>query len=265
MQKIQILLIEDEHICQCEFKDYLDEQKKIKTDYPIDLVIADGEAKGLSLIQKIPFEVIILDLELSESDGDGLVLLEKLKLLILPKRPYIIVSSNNRSPLTKEAVRNLGADYYFCKNKSDFSPELIFNYILAIYHSYDSVEIPNQKRGISLADEIRILVTNIGLTDNLIGKAYVIDAILIVIKNKNSEIILNRDVFPIISRKYNKSVNSINRAIESAINKAWNISCTENRLTYYKAAVSGSKGTPTNKEFIFTLAQQIKYANTTNP
>ncbi|MCL2253147.1 MAG: hypothetical protein FWC09_01760 [Lachnospiraceae bacterium] len=262
MRKMQFLLIEDDKQCRCEFNDYISSQKIMASDYPLDLIIADGEAEGLLLVQQIPFEAIILELELSESDGDGLIFLEKLKQLNLPNKPYIVVSSNNRSPIIKEATRNLGADFY--KKKPDYSPEMVLNHILTIYQSGIDNVISIKMEKTALADEIKVLVSNIGLTDNLIGKKYVIEAILIVIENNGSDIVLHKDVFPLIARRHNKSVSSINRAIESVINKAWSIGLGEIRQQFYKAAVSDSKGKPTNKEFIFTLAQQIKDANNLN-
>ena len=111
---------------------------------------------------------------------------------------------------------------------------------------------------LSLEDEIKTRISKIGINEDMIGKKYTIDSISIVAKSNNPDINLHRDVFPLIAKKYSKSIGSVNRAIETAINKAWSITDEETLAECYPPVVSGSKGTPTNKEFIFYFAYQIK-------
>ena len=209
---------------------------------------------------RIEFDIIILDLELHYSDGDGLTFLKKLNQLNLPVKPYIVVITFNRSPLAREAARENGADYVFWKKKQDYSPKLVMEHICA-YYQYkinDCLKEPVKVKKLSLEDDIKMRIIKNGFTEDMFGKKYVIDAILIVAKSNDPDINLHRDVFPIIARKYNKSVGSVNRAIETAINKAWCITDANTLAECYPAVVSGSKGAPTNKEFIFYYANQIK-------
>jgi len=256
---MMLLMIEDEAEYRLDFKEYISVLSPT-LGYPISFYMAEGESEGLELAQKFSFDVIILDLELHYSDGDGLTFLKKLKQLNLPVKPYIVVATNNRSPLAKEAARDSGADYIFWKRKQDYSPKLVMEHVCAFYQ-YKMDARPNEPakvKKVSLEDDIKTRINKIGFTDEMLGKRYVIDAIVIVAKSTDPSINLHGDVFPIIARKYKKSIGSVNRAIETAINKAWSITDAETLAAYYPIVVSGSKGAPTNKEFIFHFAQQMK-------
>ena len=260
MQQMMLLLVEDESHYRLEFKEYI-KTLSPTLGYPVSFYMAEGESEALSLVQKFPFDAIILDLELHESDGDGLIFLKKLTQLKLPDKPYVVVATHNRSPVVREDARTGGADYVFWKGKRDYSPKLVMEHICTVYdyktkkQSKTTVKV---KKQLSLEDEIKLRIDKIGFTDDMLGKKYVNESVSIVTQSNKDDINLHRDVFPIIAKRYNKSVGSVNRAIETAINKAWCITGDETLNEFYPAAVSGSKGTPTNKEFIFTLANEFK-------
>jgi len=259
MRQMMLLLVEDENQHRLDYKDYI-QTLSPTLGYPISFYMAEGESKALSLVQKFNFDAIILDLELQESDGDGISFLKKLNRLNLPDKPYIVVATNNRSPLVKEAARDSGADYVFWKRKQDYSPKLVMEHICTVYQCKIKAR-PNEPEVVeklSQEDEIKGKISKIGFNDDMLGKKYVIDSISIVAKSNDPDINLHRDVFPIIAKNYKKSVGSINRAIETAINKAWSITDDETLAECYPPVVGGSKGAPTNKEFIFHFAHEIK-------
>ena len=110
----------------------------------------------------------------------------------------------------------------------------------------------------SLEDDIRSRIGKIGVNDDMFGKKYIVEAISIIVKSRDDDINLHKDVYPVIAKKHSKSVWSIQKAIENAIKKAWCITDEDTLTDYYTAVVSGSKGAPTNKEFIFYFANEIK-------
>jgi len=257
MRGMQVLLIEDEKEHRLEFKEYVSALK-----YPISFYVASGESDGLEFVQKFNFDFIILDLELHESDGDGMEFLKKLKQLHLAETPYIIIVSNNSSPNTRQAVRSRGADYIFWKGKRDYSPKLVMDFARDYYQCKIDVlpNEPQQTQTLSLEDDIKARIGKVGINDDMIGRQYIICAISTVVKSAKNDINLNRDVYPIIAKKYAKSVSSIIKAIEAAINKAWCITNESTLSENYPAVISGAKGAPTNKEFIFYYAHLIKDA-----
>ena len=109
---MKILLVEDE-IAHCEKY-----QKCVEyLPYKVELSVANGYKKAVKLATGGGYNIIFLDLELAESDGDGIIFLEWLKTAKLEIAPYVIIITNNRSYATHKIVRELGADYIFTKNK----------------------------------------------------------------------------------------------------------------------------------------------------
>lgn len=255
MRQMSILMVEDEKQTRDRFEEYVSSLK-----HTIKLSTASGESKGLELVQKLVFDAIILDLEFHESDGDGLEFLKKIKRLNLASMPYIVITTNNSSAIVRENARKNGADYVFWKQKRDYSPKLVVDH-LKIYFDFLTQTCNDevvQVKELSLEEELTSRFHKAGFTDELFGTRYVIDAVLIVARSNDTDINLHNDVLPIISRKYKKSVESVNRAIITAINKAWSIVDDEELREFYPVAVSGSKGAPTNKEFIFYFANHYK-------
>ena len=261
MRQMLLLLVEDEVQRRLEFKEYIAELSPT-LGYPISFYTAEGESEGISLVQKFAFDAIILDLELHHSDGDGLAFLKKLGQLNLPDKPYVVVTTNNRSPMARETARESGADYVFWKKKQDYSPKLVMEHICTFYQYKINAQPskPAIVKKVSLEDDIRARIDAIGFTEEMLGKGYIIDAIAIVAKSSNPDVNLHKDVFPVIAQKNKKSVGSVNRAIETAIQKAWSITDAETLTNCYPIVVSGVKGAPTNKEFIFYFAHQVRDA-----
>lgn len=258
MEQMSVLLIEDEVCYRDDFRTY------VKTlQYPLSFRIATGESEAVELVQRFSFDVIILDLELHESDGDGISFLRKLKHIPLPSktRPYVIVASNIQSPHTRQTARDNGADYIFWKRKSDYSPELVMDFAYNFYLCKIKSEKRFEVKSIPpapLEDEIRTRIGKISINDDMIGKKYIIDCIEIVAKSNNPNISLHGEVINIIAKKYNRSPDSITSGIQRAIEKAWSVTDQETIREFYCANYSGVKGIPTNKEFIFHYAQILK-------
>ena len=122
--KIRVLLIEDEaNHCQ-KYIDYNNGQDKIYI-----LEIAHGCSDGLSLLERFQPDVVLLDLMLNESDGSGIEFLTKYKRLNLLECPQIIVITAVLSKQTHRKALELGADFIITKDKPDYSPKFVFDFI----------------------------------------------------------------------------------------------------------------------------------------
>ena len=255
MRKMRILLIEDEKDHCIEYRDH------IKTlGYHPELYIAHGEADGLKKFHLFPMDVVILDLELHESDGDGITFLEKAMRLKVPKNPYFIVITHNTSPRTRELVRKSGADYVFYKSKPDYSPKNVVafarhQFLLSVNEKRENSEPVTAK---TVEEEAQSDMDKLGMTDKLTGKRHVIDAIAAAARLNSSDINLEKDVYPIIARKYSKKPGSIAKSIENAIKTTWYTADPEMLVENYTVQFSSGKDAPTNKDFICYYANKIK-------
>jgi DNA-binding response OmpR family regulator len=257
MQKMRILLIEDEKEHCIEYKDH------IRTlGYHPELYIAHGEADGLKKFHLFPMDVVILDLELQESDGDGIIFLEKIRRLKAPENLFIIVITHNTSFKTKELVRKSGADYVFHKSKPDYCPQNVVAFARYQYLIYknEKNECSEPAAVKTMEEEVRSEMDKIGMTDKLTGKRYAIDSITVTAKSNSTDINLEKEVYPAIAKKYSRKPGSVAKAIENAIKDVWYTADMEMLAEHYTIQIGPGKGAPTNKDFICYYAKKIKDA-----
>jgi len=177
----------------------------------------------------------------------------------LSKKPLIVVITYNSSDIIHQRARDKGADYIFEKMKRDYSPALIMGFIRSVCKDQAIIDNrKNRQKPVSLRDDIESIINKIRINEDMLGRPFIIRAIEIIATSKKKEIKPYRDVYPIIGKEYSKTVDSVNRAIENAINKAWVTTDKEILDEVYPRVVDGAKGAPTNKEFIFYIAEQIK-------
>ena len=90
-----------------------------------------------------------------------------------------------------------------------------------------------------------------GISPKSVGYKYLIDAIAITIQEPVQHIC------NVVGNKYGKSENSVERAMQNAINRAWKTSDINELLANYTAKIRSEKGAPTLTEFIYYYAQKI--------
>ena len=99
-------------------------------------------------------------------------------------------------------------------------------------------------------------IDRIGISPKALGRGYLIDAVMFRIEGKSNHVVLE------VARKYGKTEASVERAMQNAINKAWNTIYPEDLLKYYTAHIRSDKGVPTVMEFICHYADRIKFEYT---
>ena len=254
MQKMKILLVEDDRDHCNEYRRFV-EQENIHS-----IVIADGCHAAIELIKNRDFDVILLDLELNNSDGDGIALLKNLKMLELKKSPYIIVITVNISEQTHVFARKNGADFIFIKLKIDYSPQLVVNFAYNYFLNCDN-EITRTNPVLSeefIKQNIAKEMEHIGITYELDGRDYLVDSIYMAIKQGTRDLNLTKDIYPVLAKKYRKSDQSIEKAIRNAINKAWRETDIMELAKHYTVELSYASAVPKNKELICYYAEKIK-------
>lgn len=256
--ELNVLLVEDEP-SECEaIRDY------VKHTDDIRLVGATNSSdQAVEYVQKNPVDAVILDLELHKGSGNGVKFLIDLKALGLPKRPYILVTTNNISRFTHEQVRRLGADFIMTKCQKDYTAGSVVDFLRSIQgllHSQaQSAGLP---LGISAAASAREMSRRIEkrinreldfvcISPKLLGRKYLREAIEIVMAGSS-------DFSTKIAVKYKKSDESVIRAMQNAINVAWRTADIDDLFNHYTAHINSSKGTPTVTEFVYYYAEKIK-------
>ncbi len=257
-QQLTVLLIEDD-IVEChEISKYVD----LRSD--VSLVgITNNITNASNYLLDYKPDAIILDLELYEGKGNGLIFLNNIKNLCLDYIPFILVTTNNNSKIIHKQARNLGADFIISKSQEDYCAQNVIEFLRLLKQTIQSSKkvicnFPSFSTSVSPETSIKRIEKRIsteldiiGISPKVIGRRYLLDAIQLIHKNSSIK------VCPIIASKYQKTDTSVERAMQNAINQAWRTSNIEDLCKNYTAHIHSDKGVPTYSEFIFYYADKI--------
>lgn len=255
-EKLEILLVEDDTEACKKFIQHIDEMETMTL-----IGVTNNADKALEYIKNYLPDVIILDLELHTGSGSGLNVLAEMKTFPLGKTPYILITTNNTSPITYNTARELGADYIMSKHQENYSEKGVIEFLKILSPSIltrrklvtpaDNVlETPkyNQKR---IIRRISLELDNIGINPKSVGYQYLIDAIEITMNERT------QNISRIIAERHQKTEVSVIRAMQNAIDRAWKTTDINDLLKYYTATINSAKGVPTITEFICFYANKL--------
>lgn len=218
----------------------------------------NSSSEALAYVRNSAPDAVILDLELHNGEGSGVAFLSGLQTYPPVKRPYVLITTNNCSQMTYQAVRRLGADFILYKHQSDYSPKNVAEILLDMCSQEARVLSPEAEKHTpapSDTDWRKIIcaeLNHINISPRMRGYEYLTDAIEMYIHGRVN------NVSTAIGKKYGKSKDSVERAMQNAINKAWNTTDIDTLRQHYTAHVNPKKGVPTILEFVCYYANQIK-------
>lgn len=111
----------------------------------------------------------------------------------------------------------------------------------------------------SLDEIISDITISIGIPANIIGSAYISEAVKLVIHKPNVLLCITKELYPTIANKYNTKVANVERGIRHAIEVAWskNRIIALNKIFNLNIYLESEK--PCNSEFIALLAERIPH------
>ena len=108
--------------------------------------------------------------------------------------------------------------------------------------------------------EISELLIRLGFRSNNLGFRYLVDLISRGLKGDEIEP-LSRKGYTLLSEMTGKSVGCIEKDIQNCINSAWLYGNSDMLYKIFGDTISDVKGKPTNKQFIYTIIEKIKYSS----
>ncbi len=253
---LSILLIEDE---PSECQEII---KYVESKDDVQLVgVTNNIEKALEYFVDFQPDAIILDLELHQGHGDGLTFLDLLRDRRHSYPVYVLVTTNNISHVTHNGARKLGADFIMVKSQEDYCAKRVVEFLYSLRHV-----IQSNRKTAALPTDISLYEHNhsryknriiteldrIGISPNVLGRKYLLDSIMLLLEDESGK------YSTAVSVKYGKSVASVERAMQNAIENAWKSTHIDDLLRYYTAPIRSSKGMPTMTEFIYYYAEKIK-------
>lgn len=233
---LNMLVVEDD-VIQCkQIINYISStNKKIR----LCSMAFNGE-EALELLRTENIDLLILDLNLPNISGYKLIniiekenLLEKNSIIIITGEEILFCQLSNNP-------------YIYSAFSKPFVPKALMNSINQIVSFKDEEIIRNK-----IINELQTIHYNFKYN----GTQYLLDSIyqLYVTKNIDSEN-LSKNVYPVIAKKYNKSINNIHTNIKQATKFMYR-DCNGDVLKKYFCFYDDIK--PTEKEVIYTILNKI--------
>jgi DNA-binding NarL/FixJ family response regulator len=256
-----ILIIEDD-IAECrKFKDCAEG----RTDLTL-IGITGSSDEGLRLVKDRLPEGVILDLELTAGKGDGLQFLAELQEAKLGLRPIVVVTTNIQSEVMHKHLHTMGVSFVFSKEQSGYSPERALNILLDLrkflpsaqkgntHKDLQTIESPEELRT-RIIERIDAELSQVGISLRLKGRKYLQEALYLLLnKNKDeSDAVLYK-----VADQYNVNYNTVIRAIQTAIENAWERTDIETLKEKCPVHIDVRTGTPAPTEFIHFYADKIR-------
>ncbi len=239
-------------------------------------VVKSGEMVN-AVIERTGAKILVLDLILPVLDG--LAVLSRLNKLHRKPELIIVTSVLSHDILVRRATE-LGADYYVVKPTDPKELAEKISYLGAIFaksgfmggdgavsdlpvlsmSGASSLREPPmviEKPVLNVRRETTRLLHEIGIPANLKGHNYIRDAVIMVLEDRKLISSVTKTIYPNIGKRYQTSACSVERAIRTALETAWNRGRTESINDIFGFTVNVNKGKPTNAEFIAMIADRL--------
>lgn len=157
------------------------------------------------------------------------------------KKSVLLLSENINNALPDSYI------YEYASSKEDIS--VVFQKIIEIAKNKMS-NLTNSM----LLKKINTELEYIGYNLSYYGSRYLAESIALIYSNYDSSENLTKNIYPIIAKKYNKTINTIKGDIRAATNSMF-YECDENRLKSYFSFYTTAKPKP--KLVIYTVLNKL--------
>ena len=216
----------------------------------------DGEEVITRIANDNP-DVVIMDLFMTHIDSIGVM--RAIRKQKPDKTPMFVVYSSFDSPVLEREVMSSGATYFVLKpfNLSDLAENIL---------RLSKRQRIRAKGGIKQAGfdgyNIELKVTEIlhqiGVPAHIKGYHYLRDSIIMSIEKPEIINAVTKQLYPSVAKKYETTSSRVERAIRHAIEVAWDRGDVEVLNSYFGYTIQGSRGKPTNSEFIAMISDKLR-------
>ncbi|MBQ8860176.1 MAG: sporulation transcription factor Spo0A [Ruminococcus sp.] len=216
----------------------------------------DGEELITKICNTLP-DVVMMDLFMTRVDAIGVM--RTIKQKELQKSPMFIVYSTFDSPVLQREVMGSGATYFVLK---PFNLDELAKNIVRLLHHSNLKEAGGIKSSAMDSFSIEVKVTEIlhqiGVPAHIKGYHYLRDSIIMSIEKPEIINAVTKQLYPSVAKKYSTTSSRVERAIRHAIEVAWDRGDVEVLNSYFGYTIQGSRGKPTNSEFIAMISDKLR-------
>ena len=233
-----------------EFCDQLVQSLKKHDVLELIGIANDGE-QAIRMVKQLKPDLLVIDLLLAKRDC--IVVLKEI--YSMEKRPVVVATSRFISDYVSSAVENLGVRYLMLKPcDSDSLTELIEDY----WSSNQLQKTPQKRAAAKIATMATDILHEIGIPAHIKGYHYLREAIIIAVEDPDVINALTKVLYPQIARTFHTAPARVARAIQHAIEVAWDRSNQNVLNSFFRYTVNRQEDKPTVAEFLTVIADDIQ-------
>lgn len=215
-----------------------------------------GGAEVLECLNNSDYDVLLLDLVLSQTDG--FAVLERATSLVRPPR-VIVMTALSQDEVVQKAC-TFGIYYYFVK---PFSMDSLVSRIVeapapAAAAERPPLRLPERLPPVKSLDErIANVFLAVGIPAHIKGYHFLREAVKQVYADRTVINSITKELYPGVARAFDTTASKVERAIRHAIEVAWARGKIENINGIFGYTIYGKQEKPTNGEFIALVADKL--------
>ena len=249
-KKIKVLIADDNK----EFCSALRSQLSRNDQIEVVATALDGR-EAYELVLETRPDVLLTDIIMPHMDGMALLTKINANNMLSKKPKYIVFSSMGYETIICKAM-SLGASYFYAK---PFDTNDVANKITELFSSLtDGPTAMRTQSTKNLEANITMYIQQLGVPAHIKGYQYIRDAISLAVEDIETINSITKLLYPTVAKHYSTTASRVERAIRHAIEVAWDRGNPDVLSDFFGYTILGSKGKPTNSEFIALIADKIR-------
>lgn len=122
----------------------------------------------------------------------------------------------------------------------------------------DATVVPAPLAAVNPEKEIRKLLLELGMTENIKGHRYTIEAVKLAVADGDIIDAITKEMYPKVAKAFGTMASRVERGIRHSVEVTWHRGNPDVLGKYFGNTVSCDKGKPTNGEFIARLANIVR-------
>lgn len=254
--KIRVMIADDNREYVEVLCGYLKQQQNIEV-----VGCAYDGLEAINMLRMTNPDILIMDMVMPNLDGIGV--LERMQNVRLAKMPKVLVISAVLNDSIAAKTIALGAEYFMLK-PIDFD---VLSSRIEMFAQEEERRITEFRPELRPAvkkksDDMETMVTEIiheiGIPAHIKGYQYLRHAIMMVVQDLDIINSITKELYPTVAKEFNTTPSRVERAIQHAIEVAWDRGDTEVLNSFFGYTIANSKGKPTNSEFIAMIADRLR-------
>jgi two-component system response regulator (stage 0 sporulation protein A) len=150
--------------------------------------------------------------------------------------------------------KKLDALMRYAAADNDFEKEKLRKEIRTLLCETDPEVVYHEKE-----KEARRLLLALNAPDHMVGFPYLVDAILLTMKNELHVMNMSWGIYAPLAKKYSVGVTTVQRGITNTVDAIWDNAPIKKMERLFPGAYIGNNGKVSNGKFISRIANVVKY------